>query len=225
MTEACATKGLTMTKGRVVIIPFLHGKFTPDGKVTEPDIDTILEKWLERHPEFRGTKFHVIKTSGDEDRLVRVTADFSPELAAYDPATDADLYQEFLAEEEDSPPPRPHKMWIEQCKVARGIEDEFGTDKALKYLVEEKFINFLEAAEHDADFRAEIPAFVARSRRSSNRGNCGSVWRRPGRPSHSIRASLNRCRVPCLARKKWNLTQKKSKKWGRMTFANAPVIC
>ncbi len=54
-----------------------------------------------------------------------------------------------------------HKIWIEQCEAARGIEDEFGTDKALKYLVEEKFINFLEAAEHDADFRAEIPAFVA----------------------------------------------------------------
>ena len=55
---------------------------------------------------------------------------------------------------------QPHKIWIEQCEVARGIEDEFGTDKALKYLVEEKFINFLEAAEDDPDFRAEIPTFV-----------------------------------------------------------------
>ena len=54
-----------------------------------------------------------------------------------------------------------HKIWIEQCEAARGIEDEFGTDKALKYLVEEKFINFLEAAETNAEFRAEIPAFVA----------------------------------------------------------------
>lgn len=54
-----------------------------------------------------------------------------------------------------------HKIWTEQCEAARGIEDEFGTQKALKYLVEEKFINFLEAAEHNADFRAEIPAFVA----------------------------------------------------------------
>lgn len=48
-----------------------------------------------------------------------------------------------------------HKTWIEQCEAARGIEDEFGTDRALKYLVEEKFINFLEAAENDADFRAD----------------------------------------------------------------------
>ena len=44
----------------------------------------------------------------------------------------------------------------------QGIEDEFGTQKALDYLVGEKFLNFLEAAETDKDFRAEIPAFVER---------------------------------------------------------------
>jgi len=27
-----------------------------------------------------------------------------------------------------------HKIWIEQCEAARGIENEFGTDKALDYL-------------------------------------------------------------------------------------------
>jgi hypothetical protein len=54
-----------------------------------------------------------------------------------------------------------HKIWIEQCEAARGIEDEFGTDKALKYLVEEKFIDFLEAAETNPNFQVEIPAFVA----------------------------------------------------------------
>jgi len=55
----------------------------------------------------------------------------------------------------------PHKIWIEQCEAARGIEAEFGTQKALSYLIGGKFINFLEAAENDAEFRAEIPAFVA----------------------------------------------------------------
>ena len=54
-----------------------------------------------------------------------------------------------------------HKIWIEQCEAARGIEDEFGTDKALAYLIGEKFINFLEAADDDPEFRAEIPSFVA----------------------------------------------------------------
>ena len=41
---------------------------------------------------------------------------------------------------------KPHKIWIEQCEAARGIEAEFGTQKALAYLIGEKFINFLEAA-------------------------------------------------------------------------------
>jgi len=56
---------------------------------------------------------------------------------------------------------KPHKIWIEQCEAARDIEDEFGTQKALTYLIGEKFLNFLEAAEDDAEFRAEIPTFVA----------------------------------------------------------------
>ena len=53
------------------------------------------------------------------------------------------------------------KIWIEQCDAARNIEDEYGTQQALEYLVGEKFFNFLEAADDHASFRAEIPAFVA----------------------------------------------------------------
>ena len=59
----------------------------------------------------------------------------------------------------------PCKIWIEQCEATRTIEDEFGTDKALDYLIGEKFLNFLQAAEDHADFRAEIPAFVAEIKR------------------------------------------------------------
>jgi hypothetical protein len=55
----------------------------------------------------------------------------------------------------------PCKIWIEQCEAARNIENEFGTDKALIYLIGEKFLNFLEVAETQAEFRAEIPVFVA----------------------------------------------------------------
>jgi hypothetical protein len=55
-----------------------------------------------------------------------------------------------------------HKIWIEQFKAAENIEDEFGTQNALEYLVGEKFLNFLEATETDNDFRSEIPAFVAK---------------------------------------------------------------
>ena len=51
-------------------------------------------------------------------------------------------------------------VWIEQCEAAKQIEAEFGTQKALDYLIGEKFLNFLQAAETDPEFRAEIPAFV-----------------------------------------------------------------
>ena len=57
---------------------------------------------------------------------------------------------------------KPCKIWIEKCDAARMIEDEFGTDKALRYLIGEKFLDYLEAAERLPDFRAEIPAFVAK---------------------------------------------------------------
>ena len=56
---------------------------------------------------------------------------------------------------------QPQKIWIEQCEAARGIEGDHGTQKALEYLVGEKFLNHLEAAETDTDFRDEIPGFVA----------------------------------------------------------------
>jgi hypothetical protein len=56
----------------------------------------------------------------------------------------------------------PHKIWIEQCEAAEGIEADFGTQQALDYLVGEKFLNFLEAAETDACLRSEIPLFVAK---------------------------------------------------------------
>lgn len=58
----------------------------------------------------------------------------------------------------------PHKIWIEQCEAAKGIEVEFGTQQALAYLIGEKFINFLQAAEGDYEFGSEIPAFVAEIR-------------------------------------------------------------
>jgi hypothetical protein len=59
---------------------------------------------------------------------------------------------------------KPHEIWREQCEAARTIEDNFGVPKALDYLVGEKFLNFLEVAETDPEFRAEVPVFVAEIR-------------------------------------------------------------
>jgi hypothetical protein len=56
----------------------------------------------------------------------------------------------------------PSKIWIEQCKAAWQIEDGFGTQLALTYLIGQTFLNFLEAAGDDSEFRAELPAFVAK---------------------------------------------------------------
>lgn len=52
------------------------------------------------------------------------------------------------------------KGWIDQCEAARDIRERFGLDKALGYLIGEKFLNFLEASDQDADFAAEMPRFV-----------------------------------------------------------------
>lgn len=53
------------------------------------------------------------------------------------------------------------KIWTEQCEATREIEAEFGCQQALEYLVGEKFLDFLEAAETNAEFRGELLAFAA----------------------------------------------------------------
>ena len=59
---------------------------------------------------------------------------------------------------------KPHQIWHEQCAAAREIQEEFGNDSAIRYLVGEKFINFISAAETDDEFRGELPAFAAEIR-------------------------------------------------------------
>jgi hypothetical protein len=58
-----------------------------------------------------------------------------------------------------------HKIWIDQCEATEGIRDRFGLDDALHYLIGEKLFSFVHAAEDDADFAAELPAFVAEIQR------------------------------------------------------------
>jgi hypothetical protein len=48
-----------------------------------------------------------------------------------------------------------------QAEAARGILEDFGSEKAMGYLIGEKFLNFLEVAETDRRWRQAIPAFVA----------------------------------------------------------------
>ena len=161
-------------EGRVVVIPFLQGKRNFDGTVTEPNIEAILEKWLERHPEFQGPErdYRIIRArnsmlSDDEEEnfetcLVRVTAAASPDLERYAPADDADLYEEFLPDDEPTAPREFHKIWIDQCEAAEQTQADYGTEKALGYLIGEKLLNFLEVAETKPEWQAEVPHFISK---------------------------------------------------------------
>jgi hypothetical protein len=95
-----------MPRRRIVIIPHLHGKVTRDGKISEPDIHWVLEKWLERHPKFQKRKIRVVRASmktkeGMSTDLVFASVAWSEEAARYDPTEDRDLYEYWLAEKLD----------------------------------------------------------------------------------------------------------------------------
>jgi hypothetical protein len=58
-------------------------------------------------------------------------------------------------------PKTPKEIIADWCEAARGVEEGLGPEKAMGYLIGEKFLNFLEVAETDRDWREAIPAFVA----------------------------------------------------------------
>jgi hypothetical protein len=93
---------------KITIIPRIHGKLTRDRKMSEPDIYWILEKWLERHPEFKGREQDIRITrgrwtlpSGICTEVICASIILGDDIADYDPAQDADLYQYFLADERE----------------------------------------------------------------------------------------------------------------------------
>lgn len=62
-------------------------------------------------------------------------------------------------------PRKLHEIWIEQCEAARTIRDRYGLAAAFDYLVEEKLLNFAEAASEQRAFAQELPRFVSEVRR------------------------------------------------------------
>jgi hypothetical protein len=56
--------------------------------------------------------------------------------------------------------PEFHKVWIDQCEAARDIKEAFGTPKALGYLIGEKLMNFIRAADSRPEFAGELPDFI-----------------------------------------------------------------
>jgi hypothetical protein len=58
-------------------------------------------------------------------------------------------------------PQPPDEIIADWCEAARHVEDGFGPEKAMGYLIGEKFLIFLEVAETNDDWRRAIPSFVA----------------------------------------------------------------
>jgi hypothetical protein len=53
------------------------------------------------------------------------------------------------------------KIWVQQCKATKGIKRRFGVKSALDYLIREKLLNFVDAAEQRPEFAQELPRFLA----------------------------------------------------------------
>ena len=64
-------------------------------------------------------------------------------------------------EESNWKPPTPNEFTADWCGAARRIEEDYGLEKAMGYLIGEKFLNFLEVAESNRQWQQVIPAFVA----------------------------------------------------------------
>ena len=79
--------------------------------------------------------------------------------------------------------------WREQCDAARSIKERFGSEKALGYLLGEKFLNYLRASDRVPALRDDLPQFVAEVRESFATWEvreylCGV--RRLGAPAHVL---------------------------------------
>ena len=57
-----------------------------------------------------------------------------------------------------------HEIWLEQYEAAQGIKQRYGLKAAFDYLVAEKLLNFVEAAETQREFARELPRFVSQVR-------------------------------------------------------------
>ena len=58
-----------------------------------------------------------------------------------------------------------HKIWMEQCESAEGIRERFGARDAVRYLVGEKLVHFMQASHEHPEFAQELPQFAANIKR------------------------------------------------------------
>ena len=55
-----------------------------------------------------------------------------------------------------------HKIWIEQCEASEGIREQYGIQSAIRYLIAEKLLHFIQASHDHPKFAEELPKFVAK---------------------------------------------------------------
>lgn len=71
--------------------------------------------------------------------------------------------------------------WFRQCEAARSIRDRFGSSTALGYLLGEKFLNFLRAADRDPWLAELQPRFVEEIREIFSREELRQYFAGPRR--------------------------------------------
>ena len=84
-----------------------------------------------------------------------------------------------------------HLIWRDQCGAAEGIREQFGSHKALGYLIGEKLVNFAHAAMTDRDFAMELPKFATEVR-AMFRDRRAARLPRQRQPNRGARAHLLR---------------------------------
>ncbi len=62
------------------------------------------------------------------------------------------------------------QIWAEECEVATVIKAEMGADKALNYLIGEKFMDFWQPPKLTLISERKFPPLLPKSRRSSSVG-------------------------------------------------------
>jgi hypothetical protein len=72
-------------------------------------------------------------------------------------------------------------LWFQQCEAARTIKARFGSEKALGYLLGEKFLNFLRVAYRDPGLAVELPRFVEEVREVFSPGELRGYFSGPRR--------------------------------------------
>jgi hypothetical protein len=61
--------------------------------------------------------------------------------------------------------PDAYMKWLEQCRVTTTIKERYGLKSAFDYLVSEKLLDFVRAAERESELARQLPRFISEVRR------------------------------------------------------------